>query len=132
MNKLAFVLVLALGFAFGGVAAAEEAPMPPPPPASGAEQACLDALNASPELAKRVLATYNKKAVTDIDEQTIKAHKRAAEDIAENERHVIYAYAAMWLLAAGFVVFLWWRQQALKTELAALRRELDAATKDGK
>ena len=117
MTKLILVLVVA----FTGVAAADDA-----------HKTCVDALNADPELAKRVVATFNKKAVEEIDQQTIAAHKAAADQIAENERHVIYAYAAMWLLAAGFVVFLWWRQQALKTELAALRRELDAATKESK
>jgi len=128
MNKLIIAFVVAVS----GAAAAQQAPSPPPPPTSDASKACVDALNADPDLAKRVVATYNKKAAEEVDRQTIAAHKAAAEQIAENQRHVIYAYAAMWLLAAGFVVFLWWRQQALKTELAALRRELDAATKDGK
>ena len=31
---------------------------------------------------------------------------------------MILAYAAMWIVAAGFVVFLWMRQMGLKTEIA--------------
>jgi hypothetical protein len=45
---------------------------------------------------------------------------------------VIMAYAAMWIIAAGFVIFLWMRQQALRNEIAQLKVDLDAATKDGK
>jgi CcmD family protein len=40
---------------------------------------------------------------------------------------VILAYAAMWVIAAGFVLFLWRRQQALRSEIERLRRDLDAA-----
>jgi hypothetical protein len=38
----------------------------------------------------------------------------------------------MWIVAAAFVIFLWRRQQALKLEIAHLRRDLKAATDDGK
>ena len=37
---------------------------------------------------------------------------------------MIYAYAAMWAIAALLVVFLFFRQQALKTEIANLKRDL--------
>jgi hypothetical protein len=66
------------------------------------------------------------------DRVTLKTHEAAQTDVATNERHVIMAYAAMWLVAVGFVLFLWRRQQALKLEIAQLRRDLDAAAKDGK
>lgn len=149
MNKLVLLLVLGLSGvalaqpapaagsdAAGSDAAAQPAPpaAPTPAPAAAADahQVCIDALNADPELAKRVVETYNKKAVQAIDKQTIEAHQRAAADIAENERHVIYAYAAMWIIAALFLVYMWRRQQGLKAELASLRRELDAAAKEGK
>jgi CcmD family protein len=45
---------------------------------------------------------------------------------------VIYAYAAMWIIAAGFVVFLWRRQRGLEAEIEHLRRDLDAAEAGGK
>ena len=59
------------------------------------------------------------------------AHDQAAGEIAVNKRHVILAYGAMWVIAAGFVVLLWRRQQALKAQIAELKRDLDAAVKDG-
>jgi hypothetical protein len=122
MNKL--ILIVVIGFA--GIASAQT-PGPPAPP-SEAAKACADAMNADPNFAKSIVATVDKQ----IDQRTIDAHNMAAAQIAENERHVIYAYAAMWILAALFVGFLWYRQQMLKAELAALRRELDAATKESK
>ena len=38
---------------------------------------------------------------------------------------MIYAYAAMWIVAAVFLVFLWRRQQALKARLRQLRADLE-------
>jgi hypothetical protein len=153
MNKLIVLTILALSSvalaqpagsaapaagsavpAAGSAAPATDPPAPAPAPAANpdAHKACVDALNADPELAKRVVDTYSKKTVTDLDQQVIDAHKAANAQIAENERHVIWAYAAMWILAALFLVYMWLRQQALRTELAHLRRDLDAAAKDGK
>jgi hypothetical protein len=37
------------------------------------------------------------------------------------------AYAAMWIVAAGFIVYLWRKQGGLKSEIAGLRRELEDA-----
>ena len=85
-------------------------------------QICADAMNADKSFADSIVATVNA--------QTAKEHQDAADDVARNERHVVLAYAAMWLVAAGFLVFMWRRQQTLKSELATLRRELDAATKE--
>jgi hypothetical protein len=126
MNKLILILILAAS----GLASAQNADTPAPPPAAGdaAKKACADAMNADPSFAKSIISTVDKQ----IDQRTIDAHNMAAAQIAENERHVIYAYAAMWILAALFVGFLWYRQQMLKAELAALRRELDAAAKESK
>jgi hypothetical protein len=128
MNKLILILIIGLS----GLANAQnaDAPAPPPPagPADAARKACADAMNADPEFARSIVSTVDKR----IDQRTIDAHNMAAAQIAENERHVIYAYAAMWILAALFVGFLWYRQQMLKVELATLRRELDAATKEPK
>ena len=126
MNKLIVLLVLALT----GIASAQ--PAPAPAVASDAHKACIDALNADPELAKRVVETYSKKTVEKLDQDTLAAHKAANAQIAENERHVIYAYAAMWIFAALFLIYMWRRQQGLKTELAQLRRDLDAAAKESK
>ena len=84
-------------------------------------QVCADAMNADPTFSEAIIRTIN--------EETYLQHKNAGEAVAKNEKHVILAYMALWLLAAGFVLFLWRRQQALKTEIASLRRDLEAATK---
>lgn len=121
MNKLVLLFVVALS----SVAGAQPG-HPGAAPVSPARQACVDAMNADPEFAKSIVATVDKQ----IDQRTIDAHEAAAKQIAENERHVIFAYAAMWVIAVLFVVFLWRRQQALKTELASLRKDLEAAAKE--
>ncbi len=121
--------------AAGSAAPAAEPAAPPAPAAPDAEElrkTCAAALNANPDFAKSVVETYNKKAVEQLDQSIIDQHKAAAAQIAENERHVIWAYAAMWILAALFLVYMWRRQQVLKTELATLRRDLDAAAKESK
>lgn len=83
-------------------------------------------MNADPEFAKSIIATVDKQ----LDQKTIDAHVTAANQIAENERHVIYAYAGMWIIAVGFLVFMSRRQHALRSEIAQLRKDLDAAAKD--
>jgi len=114
MKKLILVLLVM----FGGVASADDLMQQ--------KQACVDAMNKDPQFAKLVLSTVDKQ----IDQQTIDAHNDAFHHIQKNEAHVIYAYAAMWVLAAAFVVFLWRRQQHLRGEIAQLRSELAAAAKE--
>jgi hypothetical protein len=106
--------------------AAPPAAAPAAPGRSAAElrQICADALNADPGFASDIVGTVNN--------QTREQHLHAADAIAKNERHVILAYAAMWIVAAGFVIFMWRRQQALRGEIAMLRRDLEAATKETK
>jgi hypothetical protein len=88
-------------------------------------------MNADPRFAAEIVRIADETAAQKRDADTVAAHKDAEYHIQKNERHVIYAYAAMWIVAAGFVIFLWRRQQALTAEILQLRRELDAAT-DGK
>jgi hypothetical protein len=113
---LLFVMMPALALA--------DEPLKLPPDAEAARKACATALNAYPDFAGDVVGFVN--------QQTKQQHLDAAQAIAKNERHVILAYAAMWVIAAGFVVFLWRRQQRLKAEIAMLRRDLDAAVKDAR
>jgi C4-dicarboxylate-specific signal transduction histidine kinase len=123
-------LIIALCLVLANVAWAQDAAAPMPPEtvdASAARKACTDAMNADPAFAKSIVATADKQ----IDQRTIDAHQQAADMVAKNERHVILAYAAMWLIAALFVVFLWRRQQLLESEIAALRKDLEAAAKEG-
>lgn len=130
MKNLVVILVLGLT----GVAIADQMPVPTQPPSAGAvaqpppdanREACVAAMNNDPAFAKSIVATVDKQ----IDAKTIAAHEQAAQQIAENEKHVLLSYAAMWLIAAGFVVFLWRRQQVLKNEIEQLRKDLEAAGK---
>lgn len=113
-------LIVLLCIAFGSATAFAQAPN------DAARKACTEAMNADPTFAKSIVATVDKQ----IDERTLAAHQDAANDVAENKKHVIMAYAAMWILAALFLVFMWRRQQALKTEILQLRKDLDAAAKE--
>jgi hypothetical protein len=151
MNKLIVVLVLvvpALAFAQpsgsgsstgSAPVPADPAPAPPPTPEpppepvkSDARKACTDAMNADPAFEKMVVETADRKAAEVRLAADLAQHEKAAKVIAKNEKHVILAYAAMWVIAAGFLMFLWRRQQALKGEIAHLKADLDAAVKDGK
>jgi hypothetical protein len=120
-------LVVALG-AFAGAAAAQTEPSAQT--SADARKACSAAMNADPAFAAEIVKVADERAQVKRDEDTVKAHVDANFHVQKNERHVIYAYAAMWIVAAGFVVFLWRRQQALKTEIANLRRDLEAAAED--
>ncbi len=102
-------------------------------------QVCLDEMDKDPAFADYILRRTEQKLNEKLDRDRVQKdlcvvydHTQAAEHVAKNERHVIIAYVAMWLVAAGFVLYLWRKQQALKHELATLRNDLDAATKDGK
>jgi C4-dicarboxylate-specific signal transduction histidine kinase len=84
-------------------------------------------MRADPKLAADIVKIADERAQLQRDTDTIKAHEDANQHIQKNERHVIIAYAAMWIVAALFVLFLWRRQVALTTEIANLRRDLEAA-----
>lgn len=51
-------------------------------------------------------------------------HNQTAREITTNNRHVVAAYAAIWLLAVGFVLIMWRRQQAMKLEIGRLEEQL--------
>jgi hypothetical protein len=57
-------------------------------------------------------------------------HAEDAQQMLTNRRHVVMAYASLWVLVAGFVVFMWMRQRSLQAEIARLEREIVQATKD--
>jgi hypothetical protein len=111
-------------------------PMPAPPTATSDAAAlrkiCVDAMNADKAFAEKIVATANENAALLRLQLDVKQHEKAAAAIAKNEKHVILAYAAMWLVAIGFVLFLWMRQQALRNEIGQLKADLDAATKGSK
>jgi hypothetical protein len=118
----------------GSGSAAAGAPAETPPPAPQAlkiqvpeptpaelRQICAEAMNKNPGFSDDIVKTIN--------EETYLQHARAADSVKKNEKHVVMAYAAMWVLAALFLIFLWRRQQGLKTEIANLKRDLEAAAK---
>jgi CcmD family protein len=119
----------------GGAAAPAEPAAPPPAvadPGGDARKACSTAMNADPKFAAEIVRIADERAQLQRDTDTLKAHQDANHHVQRNERHVIYAYAAMWIIAAGFVVFLWRRQRVLEAEIEHLRRDLDAADTGGK
>jgi hypothetical protein len=128
-----------------GSAAPASAPAPTPGPPVTTRDLCLDAIGKDSRLAKdlgdaALGADVAAKQRADLDKEA--GERRSAQDkesreqttrqIALDQRQVILAYAALWVIAAGFVVFLWRKQGALKAEIAALRRELEDAAKDAK
>lgn len=136
------LLVPALSFAQPGSAGSgsgaptPDVPAPPPAPDpgpnAGARKACTDAMNADPTFEKTIVDIADQKAAERRLQADQEQHQKAASAVEKNEKHVIMAYAAMWIIAAAFVMFLWMRQQALRGEIAQLKADLDAATKDGK
>jgi hypothetical protein len=109
--------------AFAGAAFAQTAGSDAP----DARKLCTDAMNADPQFAAAIVKVADEKAAAKRDADTLATHQEAVARVQKNERHVIYAYAAMWIVAAAFVIFLWRRQQALNAEIANLRRDLDIA-----
>ncbi len=56
-------------------------------------------------------------------------HTKDANRMLRNKRHVVYAYAALWIITAVFVLFMWRRQRGLTDEIARLRSEIEAELK---
>ncbi len=48
----------------------------------------------------------------------------AAQKVARDYQHVIWAYGILWALFAGYGIFLWRRSARLRADMDALRREL--------
>jgi hypothetical protein len=124
MKRILLMVVFGLIFAgtlgFAGAARADDA----------ARKACTDAMNADPSFANAIIATANADLASKIHNYDIKfttLQEDAADKVATNQRHVLYAYIAIWLAAAGFVGFLWRKQQALKSQIARLESDLAKA-----
>ena len=124
MNRIViFLSVLCVAYS---VAAAESFAQPDSQSRLDLKQLCVRTMNTDPQFAASIVATVDRQ----IDNKTLAAHADADYHIRKNQRHVVYAYAAMWLIAVAFVWFLFRRQVALQTEIEALRRDLDAAAKE--
>ena len=112
--------------AHSGNAATPAAPLSNDPAAKSAgelRQICAAAMNADESFARGILATIDKR----IDQNTINAHLEAQRHVQKNERHVIIAYVALWVIAAAFLAFLWMRQRSFEKAFADLQKELEAA-----
>jgi CcmD family protein len=59
-------------------------------------------------------------------------HRNETATFTRNNKHVVIAYAAIWVLTIGFVVLLFLRQGKLKAEIERLHRELGKAIKEEK
>ncbi|MBK9069646.1 MAG: hypothetical protein IPL79_01355 [Myxococcales bacterium] len=108
-------------------------PTEAPPPAAAApptvsKEACLAFIDADPalsaELTAKLRAHIDDQFWRDQEAATKKRHNDDATLIAINKRHVVMAYAAMWLLAVGFLAFLWHRQRGLVARLGELEARL--------
>jgi hypothetical protein len=134
MSRAAWSLVCTLVL-WSGIAAADSTGSDTSAPAAPvsaehinyelARKACTDAMNADPTFAQAIVHHAG-------DEEIVKVHEEAFEHVQKNEAHVIYAYAAIWVIAAAFLGYIAMRQRALKAEIATLRNDLEAAAKAGK
>jgi len=92
-------------------------------------KACQVAINGIDDFRSAMSTAADEAAGRERVDATRLEHTTAAAAIAKNEKHVVLAYGAMWVLAALFLIFLWRRQQLLVGEIANLKRDLDAASK---
>ena len=105
------------------VADADKAGMPPPP-------------YQSPRLRREECETELKKDAiwrTDLrDRLRQEVRVEDADEFLRNKRHVVIAYAAIWILSVGFLFILWRRQRGFAAEIALLRDELERAMSEAK
>jgi len=57
-------------------------------------------------------------------EQVRQLESVAAQKVARDYEHVIWAYGILWALFAGYGIFLWRRSARLRADMDGLRREL--------
>ena len=57
-------------------------------------------------------------------------HEAEAALIQRNEKHVVMAYAGLWILTVAFVILLWFRQRRLVTELEVLEKKVAKAAEE--
>ncbi len=112
-------VALAAGDASADESAAAESAMAEPPYASPMREQCTEELRKD----ARWRAELRNQLRDDI-------HSEDANLMLRNKRHVVIAYAAIWILAVGFLVLMWWRQRSLTSEIEALREEVRRAAKE--
>lgn len=104
--------------------AASEMPVAGTPPGTPAtlKDTCMAAINNDQQWTDELAAVIEKSV-------RYKVHNEEAELIAMNKRHVVMAYAVLWLFSIAFLFAQWRRQQALKQQIESLKSELAAAVK---
>jgi CcmD family protein len=58
---------------------------------------------------------------------TAELHERDAANATTNKKHVVLAYAAIWIITMVFLVMMWLRQSKLKLEIDRLEKDLAKA-----
>ena len=112
-----------------------ERPVVEAPSATQLRATCTAAMNADPQFAQDLLRVLDEKRVVELakaQEKFASIQIEAGARVAKNQRHVIMAYAVMWIAAAMFVLFLWRRQKSLRDQIDGLRSDLASALKDTK
>ena len=124
------------GSAAAAVPVVLAAPAEPTAPSAAQMRAtCTAAMNTDPQFAQDLLRVLDEKKVVELakaQEKFANIQIEAGARVAKNQRHVIMAYAVMWIAAAMFVLFLWRRQKSLNDQIDALRSDLASALKDAK
>jgi len=116
------LLGLALLLALPAVAAAQATGAPAAPTElhmSPQQQVCID----------EIKNDANFKAYIE-DRVRYAFHRDESDAAVRNNKHVVMAYAAIWILTVLFVVLVFLRQGKLKQELERLQAELARAAKD--
>ena len=114
-------LVLAVTFVLGSfllpLAARAQPSATLPPPYESPRRAECDA-----ELAKDF------KWAAEIEQNNIRDfHEREARLVTDNNRHVVLAYGALWVLTAGFLALMFLRQKKLVAEIERLEGDVKKA-----
>jgi C4-dicarboxylate-specific signal transduction histidine kinase len=115
-------------------APAERAAAPAPAPAAAplTRDQIIDALAKDKALEEDFLRQFKARHALELNEITRQRHDDDSKQIALNKRHVVMAYAALWILSVVFLVVLWRRQQTLNARIAQLQKELESAVASNK
>lgn len=112
--------------------AAAPAPAPVPAAAPLTRDQIIEALAKDKALEEDFVRQLKARHALELNEATRQRHDDDSKQIALNKRHVVMAYAALWILAVAFLVLLWRRQQTLNARIAQLQKELESAVASNK
>jgi C4-dicarboxylate-specific signal transduction histidine kinase len=104
----------------------------PAAPAKLTREQIIEALAQDKALEEDFVRQLKARHALELNETTRQRHDDDARQIALNKRHVVLAYAALWILSVLFLVVLWRRQQTMNARIAQLQKELDAAVASNK